>query len=41
MTQISRYPLPKKLEDQMFTLFRRALAELHTEDDVADFLDDL
>jgi uncharacterized protein YerC len=41
MTQISRVPLSKNLEEQMFTLFRRVLAELHSESDIADFLDDL
>jgi len=41
MAQVSRLPLPKALEEQMHTLFRRALADLRTEQDIADFLDDL
>ena len=41
MTQVSRLPLPKKLEEQMYTLFRRVLSELHSEGDITDFLDDL
>ncbi len=41
MTQISRIPLPKSLEAQMFTLFRTVLADLHSEADIADLLDDL
>lgn len=41
MSQVSRMPLPKGLEEQMHSLFRRALADLHTEQDVGNFLDDL
>ncbi|OGG30506.1 hypothetical protein A3A63_03930 [Candidatus Gottesmanbacteria bacterium RIFCSPLOWO2_01_FULL_46_9] len=41
MTQISRNPLSKKMEDQMFSLFRGVLVDLNDEDDVAYFLDDL
>jgi len=41
MTQVSRYPLSKELQEQMFTLFRRVLADVHTEKDIADLLDDL
>jgi uncharacterized protein YerC len=41
MTQVSRFPLPKDLERQMFTLFRRVLVNLKSEEDVSDFLDDL
>ena len=41
MTQVSRLSLPKALEEQMHTLLRRALADLHTESDIGDFLEDL
>ena len=41
MTQVSRFPLPKILEEQMFVLFHRALADLRTEKDVSKFLEDL
>ncbi len=41
LRQVSRLPLPKVLEEQMYELFRKALADLHTEDDVQAFLDDL
>jgi uncharacterized protein YerC len=41
MTQVSRFPLSKTLEDQMHSLFRRALATLTTEQDIGEFLDDL
>lgn len=41
MTQISRMPLPKILEEQMHKILRKALAELHTEREVTVFLDDL
>lgn len=41
MAQVSRRNLSKPLEDQMHTLFRRALADLRNEQDIADFLDDL
>lgn len=41
MTQVSRIPLSKGVEEQMFTLLRRVLARLHSESDIADFLDDL
>lgn len=41
MAQVSRNPLSKALEEQMHALFRRALADLRSEQDIADFLDDL
>jgi uncharacterized protein YerC len=41
MTQISKFQLPKALENQMFTIFHRALADLRTEGEVSDFLEDL
>ncbi|MBI5619755.1 hypothetical protein HY950_02225 [Candidatus Gottesmanbacteria bacterium] len=41
MTQVSRFPLPKVLEQQMHTALRKALADLRTEADVSAFLDDL
>lgn len=41
MTQVSRLPLPKALEQQMHSALRKALADLHTEGDVSVFLDDL
>lgn len=41
MAQVSRKPLPKAIENQMYELFHRALADLRTEKDIADFLDDL
>jgi len=41
MTQVSKYPMPKALEEQMFNLFFRALADLHLPTDIQEFLDDL
>lgn len=41
MAQVSRLPLPKALALQMQQLFYNSLAELTTEEDVADFLNDL
>lgn len=41
MTQVSKYPLPKPLEKQIFNLFFRALADLRFPSDIKDFLDDL
>lgn len=41
MSQVSRFPLSKSLETQMFTLFRRVLADFHSESQIAEFLDDL
>ena len=41
MSQVSRFPLSKTLETQMFTLFRRVLADLHTESHIEELLDDL
>ncbi len=41
MTQVSKYPLPKPLEDQMFSLFYKALAGLHFPGEIKVFLDDL
>lgn len=41
MTQVSRFPLSKALEEEMHALFRRVIVDLHSERDVADFLDDL
>ncbi len=41
MTQVSRMPLPKILQEQMHTALRKALADLHTEAEVSVFLDDL
>jgi uncharacterized protein YerC len=41
MTQVSRFPLSKALEDEMHGLFRRVISELNNEKDVADFLDDI
>lgn len=41
MTQISRYPLDKTIEHDMFVVFNQALARLHSESDISDFLSDL
>ncbi len=41
MSQISRFPLSKSLEAQMFTLFRRVLADFHSESHIEELLDDL
>jgi uncharacterized protein YerC len=41
MTQISKLQLPKALENQMNTIFHRALADLRSEGEVSDFLEDL
>lgn len=41
MTQVSRMPLPKGLEEQMHRLFRRAIAHLQSEADISSFLEDL
>ncbi len=41
MPQVSRLPLSKDLEAQMFTLFRNVLADLHKDSDIQEFLDDL
>ncbi len=41
MTQVSKYPLPQALEEQMFNLFFKALADLRFPSDIKDFLNDL
>lgn len=41
MTQVSRLPLPKDLEEQMYSIFRRSLAGLTREEEIAELLDDL
>lgn len=41
MVQVSRRPLSKPLEAAMYTLFHRVLAELRSEREVADLIDDL
>ena len=41
MTQVSRFPLPKFLEEQMYKAIRKAFSDLQSEDDVAAFLEDL
>lgn len=41
MTQVSRYPLSKDLEDEMHGLLRKVIVDLGNEKDVADFLDDI
>ncbi len=41
MTQVSRMPLPKGLEEQMHRLFRRSFVHLQSETDVSSFLEDL
>lgn len=41
MTQVSRHPLSKPLEEKLHLLFRKVLADLRNEKDVADFLDDI
>jgi len=41
MAQVSKKHLPKSLEENMHGLLRQTLADLHSEQDVAEFLDDL
>ena len=41
MTQVSRFPLPKFLEEQMYKAIRKAFSHLRSEEDVAAFLEDL
>ena len=41
MTQVSRIRLPKAVEDQMHGALRKALADLRTEEEVGEFLEDL
>lgn len=41
MTQVSRFPLSKQLENEMLGLFRQVIVELENEQEVADFLDDI
>lgn len=41
MVQVSRRPLSKKLEEAMFTLFYRVLADVRSENDVAELVEDL
>jgi uncharacterized protein YerC len=41
MTQVSKIPLSKSLENQMHLLFRRVIVDLHTESDVTEFFDDI
>lgn len=41
MTQVSRRPMPKDLEAQMYKAIRKAFADLRTEEEVAAFLEDL
>ena len=41
MTQVSRFPLSKKLKEEMNLLFLRSFAMLRSETDVQDLLEDL
>ena len=41
MTQVSRYPLTKQLEQQMFRLFDSALANLRTSSDIELYISDI
>ncbi len=41
MTQVSRIPLSKDLENEMHSIFRKVILSLDQEQDVADFLDDI
>ena len=41
MSQVSRLAMPKSLEDQMHKALRKAFADLRTEDEVGEFLEDL
>jgi len=41
MTQVSRFPLSRKLKEEMNLLFLRSFAMLRTETDVQDLLEDL
>ena len=41
MTQVSRIPIPVKLEQQIATLFQRVLTEVHSREHMTLFLEDL
>ncbi len=41
MAQISRHPISKAVEQNMFSLFRHALVHIHTEQEAQEFLDDI
>jgi len=40
MTQISRYPVHKKVEARMFEVLRETISDLKTTEDIEDFLHD-
>lgn len=40
MTQVSRYPVHKKVEERMFEIFERTISQLRNSEDVKDFLKD-
>src|SRR3989304_306348 len=41
MAQVSRFPLPKSLATQVESLFQKVFADLHTQEDVGELLNDL
>ncbi|MBI2034823.1 MAG: hypothetical protein HYT11_03780 [Candidatus Levybacteria bacterium] len=40
MTQVSRYPIHKDVERRMFEIFKKSISQLHSSEDIEDFLDD-
>ena len=40
MTQVSRYPVHKKVEERMFEIFERTIFHLRNSEDINDFLED-
>jgi uncharacterized protein YerC len=40
MTQVSRYPVHKKVEKRMFEIFERTISQLRSSEEIKDFLQD-
>ncbi len=40
MSQVSRYPIHKKVEERMFEIFKSTISSLRSDEDIEDFLDD-
>lgn len=40
MSQVSRYPIHKKVEERMFEIFKSTISSLKSNEDIEDFLED-
>ncbi len=40
MTQVSKYPIHKKVEERMFEIFKSTISSLKSNEDIEDFLED-